>query len=287
MARSLKPAFLALLISPVTSLAAPNLEGRKVLTQTPTCSLVSNPSTSPAYNVADWCSCENSGAFPTTSPPGIASPSGNQLCKYTTWLFPSQAITPTPVTCNLASATSGFTIPHSWCDCNAGTGTATYSTIFGSTAPTGVNGACSFVQEDLPVETISPSAATCVAETAYPPYTYGSQVLGGQFYNHLIWCACGDNSIYPAKPNPNGNNLFNPSAPNSIYCTETTQPSSTITLAPIPSTSCLPQNVGGGTTVCDCSEVNNYSSWVIQYPSISNSDCIYTAVPTATYTPPA
>ena len=289
MTRSLKPALLALLISPVTSLRPLEAQVTQAGIVSPTCSLVSIPSTAPANNIPSWCACEspnNGGPYATTSPPAIASPSGNQLCSYD--VVPSSTISPTPVTCKLASATTGFTIPHSWCDCVAGTDTATYSTIYGSTAATGINGACSFMQEDFyPAATISPSAATCIPESANP---------GFQFYDHLLWCACGDNELYPLVPNPLDNNLFNanPKAPAyDAQCTQTTQPSSTITVAPISSTLCLAQWVGGTTTVCECSEViigagniDPSSSWVIQYPTNSDSNCVFTTVPTATYAPP-
>ena len=288
MTRSLKPALLALLITPVTSLRPFNLEARRV---TPVCQLLSNPSTAPAYNVPSWCICEAPtgapayggvypGAYTTTSPPGITSPSGNQLCSYTTVPSTTDAITPTPVTCNLASATSGYTVPHSWCDCTAGTSTGTYSAKLGSF--TGTNGACSFMQEEFaPAATITPSPATCQLETAVPPYTVApGQVEPGPFWDALAWCACGDNSRYPFLPQqipsnqkPAPNIYWVPASVNP--CDYTTKPSSTISASTLLSTSCqLVSKAPLTTSVCECS--GDHTS--ILYPT-GTQTCVFSQVP--------
>ena len=169
MAQSFKAAFLALLISQVTSLSPILRPVHGEALVSPTCTPLSKPLTALAYNIPSWCICAATnnggaypGAYPTTSPAGINAPSGDQLCSYTTVPSTTNAITPTPVTCNLASATSGFTVPHSWCDCTAETDTATYSTLISAT---GINAACPFMQEEFPAGTISPSPATCVPVT--------------------------------------------------------------------------------------------------------------------------
>lgn len=266
MARSLKPGTLALLISSVTLV-------HSLTIATPTCNLLSNPSTSPAQFPASWCACTapngDSGYYPTTTSSGITSPTGNQLCAYTT--TPSIKITPTPVTCNLASATSGFTVPHSWCDCTASTSTGTYSTKLGSF--TGIDGACSFMQDEFPsAATISPSPATCQFETAYPPYTYGGQVEPGPFWNALAWCACGDNVLYPFLPQPT--DILAESA-SVQFCDYTTQPSSTIPASTLASTSCqLVSKQPLTTSVCECSG----DGTSILYPT-GTQTCVFSQVP--------
>ena len=279
MARSLKLGTLALLISSVTSLRPVNLEERAV---TPVCQLLSNPSTAPAYNYASWCSCQapSGGAYPgawtTTSPPGISSPTGNQLCSYTTLPRDTNSIIPTPVTCNVASPTSGFTVPHSWCDCTAGTSTGTYSTKLGTF--TGSNDACSFMQDQFnPTATISPSSATCQWETASPPYTVApGPVEPGPFYDALGWCACGDNNVYPllTQSGAQPTNYYHNSA--SVQpCNYTTTPTTTITALPVSSTSCqLVSKQPLTISVCECS--GNGTS--ILYPT-GTQTCLFSQVP--------
>ncbi|CAF9919918.1 hypothetical protein IMSHALPRED_004763 [Imshaugia aleurites] len=283
MARSLKLGTLALLISSVTSSSHISSEVRAV---TPTCQLLSNPSTAPAYNYADWCICSAPagapayggvypGLWPTTSPPGIASPTGNQLCSYTTVPSTTDAITPTPVTCNVASPTSGFTVPHSWCDCTAGASTDTYSTKFGLF--TGSNGACSFTQDEfVPTGTISPSSATCQWETANPPYTAAPGLVEpGPFYDALAWCACGDNELYPilSQSGQPSNYYQNSAAVNP--CGYTTTPTSTLTAPPLSSTSCqLVSKAPLTTSVCECTG----DGTSILYPT-GTSTCEFSQVP--------
>lgn len=274
MARSLKPGILALLISSVTLVHSlpPDVD---YIIGTPTCNLLSNPSTSPAQSPASWCACtapngdKYPGYYPTTTSSGITSPTGTQLCAYTT--TPRIQITPTPVTCNLASATSGFTVPHSWCDCTASTSTGTYSTKFGSF--TSINGACSFMQDEFhSAATISPSPATCQYETAVPPYTYLGQVLPGPFYNALAWCACGDNALYPFLPQPTDTYAESASVQ---PCDYATQPSSTITATTLGSTSCQLVSMQPLTTsVCECSG----DGTSILYPT-GTQTCVFSQVP--------
>ena len=275
MARSLKSGTLALLISSVTLVHSLTFNADRII-GTPTCNLVSNPSISPAQYPASWCACtapngdRYPGYYPTTTSSGITSPTGKQLCAYTT--TPSIRITPTPVTCNLASATSGFTVPHSWCDCTASTSIGTYSTKFGFFI--GINGACSFMQDEfLPAATISPSPATCQFETTYPPYTApGGQVLPGPFYNALAWCACGDNTLYPLLPQPL--DIYAESA-SVLPCDYINQPLSTISASPLVSTSCqLVSKQPLTTSVCECS--GDHTS--ILYPTGTRT-CVFSQVP--------
>ena len=181
----------------------------------------------------------------------------------------------TPVNCNLASATSGFTIPHSWCDCTAGTSTGTYSAKLGSF--TGISGACSFMQEEfLPAATISPSPATCQLETAIPPYTVApGQVEPGPFYKDLAWCACGDNSLYPLLPQQAGPTNYYASSASVKPCDYTAQPSTTILPTTIPSTSCqLVSKQPLTASVCECSGDDTS----ILYPT-GTQTCVFSQVP--------
>ena len=202
------------------------------------------------------------GAYPTTSPSGITSPSGNQLCAYTT--KPTNTITPAPVTCTQQSASSGYTVPRTWCDCTAAGTSATYPTMYGSF--TGVNGACSYTQDVFPADTISPSPATCVAATASP---------GSQFWNALAWCACEEDALYPLPPQTTSQYTD----PNSVqFCAYTNPPSSTITASTLPFTSCQTTTKHPfPTSVCECSGEGTS----ILYPT-GTQGCNFSSVPTAT-----
>lgn len=268
-ARSLKLAILTLLISSVTSVHSLNLEKLQL---SPTCNLVTRASTSPAYNTASWCVCtapnggQYPGAYPTTTPSGISSPSGNQLCAYTT--KPTNTITVAPVTCAQQSASSGFTVPRTWCDCTAAGSSATYATMYGSF--TGVNDPCAYTQDVFPAGTISPSPATCVPATAYP---------GSPFFNALAWCACGENALYPLPPQTTSQYKD----PNSVqFCSYTAQPSSTITASALPFTSCqVTTKWPLATSVCECSGEGTS----ILYPT-GTQNCVFSSVPTATVSLP-
>ena len=224
----------------------------------------------PAYNTASWCACtagQSTGTYPTTSPSGISSPSGNQLCAYTT--EPTNTITVAPETCTQQSASSGFTVPLSWCECTAAGSTGTYPTMFGSF--TGVNGPCSYTQDVFSARTISPSPATCEVATAYP---------GSEFYNALAWCACEENVLYPLLPQTTSQYTD----PNSVQvCGYTTQPSSTITARPLAFTSCQATiRASPPTTVCECSGEGTS----ILYPT-GTQGCVFSSVPTATVSLPS
>ena len=240
---------------------------------TPTCSLQTVPTNSAAQNFPAWCTCDGlPGSFPTTTPNQYSNAtSGSQLCAYST--TPSTTIAPTPFTCNLESATAGFTVPNAWCGCTAGASTSTYSTKFHQTGAA----ACSFMQDELPAGTIAPSPATCVQATAPP---------GGPFYNELAWCACHDNAPHPLLiGTPYLPATGNPPAPYAGGCTYTTPPSSTLTPLPIASTSCHQSAVTGSgttTTFCGCGGAGT----TVLYPT-GTQGCVFSSVPTSTVTVPS
>lgn len=275
MAQSLKPAILAILMLSAPLVDSLSFQVDRII-GTPTCNLLSNPSTAPAQIPASWCACTAPngdrylGLYPTTTSSGIISPTGRQLCAYTT--TPSITITSTPVTCKIAAPTSGFTVPHSWCDCTAGTSTGTYST--------GANGACSFAQDEfVPAATISPSPATCVNVTANSAYTpSGGPAYYAPFYNALGWCGCGDNTLYPLPPQTTSQFADSASVQSCAY---TTPPSSTIALSALASTSCQPTiKLPWTSTICECSG----DGTSILYPT-GTQGCVFSSVPTPTSLP--
>ena len=121
MTRSLQALSVALLVSSVTSAIT-----------APSCHLQTVPTNSPAENFPTYCSCDGFGLHPTTTIAGMVSPTGDQLCRYpySSQLAALPTIAPIPFTCNVESATAGFTVPNTWCGCTAGQSTSTYSTKF-------------------------------------------------------------------------------------------------------------------------------------------------------------
>ena len=123
MARSLRMLGLAVSISSVTgAIITP------VIITPVTCTLKTVPTDGPPYDIPTYCDCSGFGLAPTSSPTvgplAGQTVTGDALCQYA----PIETINPTPITCNLQSATAGFTVPGSWCGCTAGTSTGTYST---------------------------------------------------------------------------------------------------------------------------------------------------------------
>ena len=274
MAHFLPTLSLALLISSAASVVIPEPGGNGgiLVAATPTaCSLQTNPTNSPAWNIPTYCNCGAAGAYPTVTPtaiPGNQSAStGNQFCEYVeSEIAILTPITPTPFTCSLVSAATGFTVPNWWCGCTAGTSTSTYSTKFGLLPTgTGVPPACDFMQDELPAGTISPTAAHCAVASAMP---------GGTFYDELAWCACGDNAPHPLIPAT--------SAP----CDYTTVPSSTITPSPIASTSCQLSSVANSfASYCECDGAGTTARYMTS--TTGNAPCVFSTVPTATATFPS
>ena len=281
MAHFLPTLSLAFLISSAASVVIPEPGGSGgiIVAVTPTtCYLQTNPTNSPAWNIPTYCSCGAAGAYPTINPtatPTQLQPSavprnqsastGNQFCEYVeSEIAILTPIMPTPFTCSLESAETGFTVPNWWCGCTAGTSTSTYSTKFGSplATGTGVPAACDFMQDELPAGTISPTAAHCVVASALP---------GRTFYDELAWCACGDNALHPLKPAT--------SAP----CDYTNVPLSTITPSPIASTSCQLSSVGNSfASYCECDGAGTTARYATS--TTGNDPCVFSTVPTATAT---
>ena len=290
MSRSLQTLLLALLISS----AAASIVNPEVIHSlhfpTPICQFHTVPTNGPAWNFPSYCSCEGNSFYPAmtpaptassqTSPMGYqsstmsnqTSPTADPRCKYAvTDLLALSTIAPTPFTCNLESATTGFTVPNSWCGCTAGESTSTFSTKF-ELYPTGTirATACSFMQDELPAGTISPSAATCTVATAMP---------GGIFYNELAWCACGDNAPHPL--------ITGPSVSGSALCDYTTVPSSTITPTPIAATTCslFPWYTNPAHPYCGCEGAGT----TVRYPTqtAESQPCVFSSVPTQTASVPS
>ena len=264
MAHFLPTLSLVLSISTAASVVIPEVTGTA-------CSLQTNPTNSPAWNIPTYCSCGDAGAYPTITPTASQSaPTGNQFCEYVESKIPSVIpITPTPFTCNLESAATGFTVPNRWCGCTAGTSTSTYSTKFSASSPTGtgVPAPCDFMQDELPIGTISPTAAHCIVASATP---------GGTFYDKLAWCACADNAPHPLIP------------ATSAACAYTTVPSSTITPSPIASTSCQLSSVfvsNSYASFCECDGAGTTARYATS--TIGNDACVFSTVPTTTATLPS
>ena len=263
MARSFQTLSLALLITSAASANLPPLP----------CTLQTRPTDSPAWNIPTYCECDGFGDYPTTTiaSNSTASPTGTQLCPYSTpQLSTLTTITPDLLTCNVESATTGFTVPNTWCGCTAAGSTSTYSTKF-QPRPTSFAGAaaCSFKQDELPAGTISPSAAHCVVATAVP---------GGPFYNEIAWCACGDNAPHPLLE-------FTQIMPATAACDFTAAPTSTITPVPLAATSCQPgvwTSSAEKSSYCECGGAGTS----IRYPTGAQG-CVFPAVPTETATVPS
>ena len=271
MARSFQLLSLALSISSVASNVYPRADSM------PVCRLQTVPTNSPAWNIPTYCNCggpHSTPLYPTiTASDGQPSPTSTQLCDYgAAQLAAAETVAPTPFTCNLESATTGFTVPNSWCGCTAGESTSTYSTKYRGPYPTGVPqlADCAFMQDELPAGTISPSAAHCVAASAMP---------GGTFYDHLGWCACGDNAPHPL--------IIGTSVDSSAACAYTTPPVSSMSLAPIASTSCQLSSVSSSPayTYCGCEGAGTTVRYETQ-PTGTQS-CVFTSVPTETATLPS
>ena len=271
MARSLHTLSLAFLITSAAALVYP-VQGQGPAS----CNLQAIPTNSPAWNFPAYCSCANptnTYLYPTSTPSDQPSATGDQLCAYalgaTTTL---NTIAPTPFTCNLESATTGFTLPNSWCGCTAGTTTNTYSTKYRGPMPTGIPALadCAFMQDELPAGTISPRAARCVVASAVP---------NGPFYQELAWCACGDNAPHPLITG----STVSPSA----ACAYTTVPSSSISLTPLASTSCQLSTVSASSalTFCGCEGAGTSVQYATQ--TTGNEPCVFPSVPTATVTLPS
>ena len=271
MARSFQLLSLALSISSVASSVYPRVD-----LSMPVCRVQTVPTNNPAWNIPTYCDCggpQSTPLYPTiTASDGQPSPTGTQLCAYgASQLAAAETIAPTPFTCNLESATTGFTVPNTWCGCTAGESTSTYSTILNA-PPTGTANvpACRFMQDELPAGTISPSAAHCVVASAMP---------GGTFYDELAWCACGDNAPHPL--------ITGTSVSPSAACDYTTPPVSSMSLAPIASTSCQLSAVYSlpPRSYCGCEG----SGTTVRYETQTTGPqpCVFTSVPTATATLPS
>ena len=157
-----------------------------------------------------------------------------------------------------------LTVPRAWCHCTAAGSTGTYATIYGYLTDT--NGPCSYTQDAFPAGTISPSPATCMAETAVP---------GSSFFNALAWCACGENALYPLLPQTT-TQIENPNLVD--FCGYTAQPTSTITASTLASTSCQETSIYGlATSVCAC----HGQATSILYPT-GTQNCVFSSVPTTT-----
>ena len=262
MAPFLQTLSLAFLISSAASvIIAGGAEGGLVVEITPTCHLKANPSSSPAWNIPTFCDCGAFGSYLTVTPTAIpGNHSALDLCAYAETAIPNiTPIAPTPITCNLESATTGFTVPNTWCDCTAGKSTSTYSTKFGA-PPTGTAHvpACAYMQDELPAA-ISPTAAQCIVEGTAP---------SSPFYDVLAWCACGDNAPHPLT---NGN------------CNFTTTPTSTVTPTRLSSTTCrLTSLYTSVSTYCECDGACTRYRFPTQ--TAGNDPCVFSTVPTATAT---
>ena len=275
MAHSFQTLSLALLITSAASANIPsaNLAPTSAAETPLPCTLQARATDWPAWNIPAFCECNGFGDYATTTITGLstASPTGTQLCPYSIdQLSTLTTITPDRLTCKVESASTGFTVPATWCGCTAAGSTVTYSTKY-QFRPTTFAGAaaCSFMQDEVPAGTISPSAARCVVATAVP---------GGPFYNEVAWCACADNAPHPLLQ-------FTQAMPATAACDFTTAPSSTITLAPLAVTSCQPNiwtSTSSSSSYCECGG----AATSIRYPT-GASGCVFPSVPTQTATVPS